>query len=230
MAVDLDPQNALRLHFGVPASELDGIARATLEQRSWKSCLFQGFDGAFVLPFGNINEEDRDALEVHLSSHPDWLRSGLHGLGLGPTDLVVIDTPPGPSLYQQQSLRSANFVLVVIQADAASYATLPAMDVILNRYCTGRADFSGSAYLLNGVNAGSVLSRDVTRVVQRTLGDKVLPVVVHQDESVREALACDQLVLQYAPHSEASNDIRQTVRWLNERLASVARAQTASAA
>ena len=230
VAVDLDPQNALRLHLGVAASEIDGIARATLEQRDWKSCLFRGAGGAYVLPFGSINEVDRDDFEVHLSSHPEWLRSGLRGLGLGPKDLVVIDTPPGPSLYQQQALRAANFVLVAIQADAASYATLPAMEVILDRYCTGRPDFFGSAYLLNAVNVGSALSRDVARVVQASLGDKVVPVVVHQDESVREALACDQLVLQYAPHSEASSDIGQTVRWLNERLVSVFRAQAVSAA
>ena len=229
VAVDLDPQNALRLHLGVAASEIDGIARATLEQRDWKTCLFRGAGGAYVLPFGNINEVDRDEFEVHLSTHPDWLKTGLRSLGLGNKDLVVLDTPPGPSLYQQQALKASQIVLVAIQADAASYATLPSMEVILDRYCTGRPDFFGASYLLNSVNVGSTLSRDVARVVQTAHGDKVAPVIIHQDESVREALAFDQLVLQYAPHSEAANDLGQTVRWLNERLASVFRAQAASA-
>jgi cellulose synthase operon protein YhjQ len=228
VSVDLDPQNALRLHLGVAVSETDGIGRATLEQRNWQSCMFRSArSGPYILPYGALNESDRDAFEVHLSSHPQWLMNGLNGLGLGASDLVVIDTPPGPSLYQQQALRAAHFVLVVIHADAASYATLPSMEGLLERYCEGREGFHGAAYLLNAVPAGSALSRDVVRVVRAGLGERMVPVIVHQDESVREALACDQLVAQYAVHSEATSDIGQVVRWLNQRLTPVFHAQGA---
>lgn len=219
VSVDLDPQNALRLHLGVSVEEIDGVGRSTLEGRDWKTCLFRGGAGPYILPYGNLNEVDRDAFEVHLSSNPDWLVSGLSTLGLGPQDLVVIDTPPGPSLYQQQALRAAHFVLVVIHADPASYATLPAMESILNKYCAGRANFFGSAYLINNVPSGSALARDVVRVVRSDLGDRMVPNVVHQDEAVKEALAFDQLVLQYAPHSEAANDIAQTAAWLAQQMA-----------
>jgi len=50
------------------------------------------------------------------------------------------------------------------------------------------------------------------------LGDRVLPTVVHQDEAVREALAFDQLVLQYAPNSEAASDIDKVAGWLVQLL------------
>jgi len=220
VAIDLDPQNALRLHLGGGAhAGIDGVGRASLEGRAWSSALSASpVPRLSVLPYGQLNESDRDAFEVHLSSHPEWLTQGLRGLGLADSDVVVIDTPPGPSLYQQQVLRAAHFVLVVVHADAASYATLPAMEGLLERYCVGREGFLGSAYLLNSVNVGSALSRDVIRVVRGGLGDRVLPMVVHQDESVREALAFDQMVLHYAPHSEASSDIAQVVRWLGQRL------------
>lgn len=219
VALDLDPQNALRHHLGVAAHDVEGVGRATLEGRPWLSTLFQSATPElFALPYGELNESDRDAFEIHLSSHPDWLLTGLRGMGLGETDVVVIDTPPGPSLYLQQVLRVAHFVLVVVHADAASYATMSAMEGLIERYCTGRETFLGSAYLLNNVNVGSALSRDVIRVVRAGLGDRVLPTVVHQDESVREALAFDQMVLQHSPHSEASNDIVQAARWLKERL------------
>ena len=50
VAVDLDPQNALRLHLGVPVEEIDGIGRATLEARSWKTSLLRGGAGPYALP------------------------------------------------------------------------------------------------------------------------------------------------------------------------------------
>lgn len=219
VAVDLDPQNALRLHLGVASGEIEGLGRAALEGRAWSSCMFRGATGPYVLPYGNVNENDRDAFEVLLSSRPDWLLSGLTELGLGQQDLVVIDTPPGPSLYQQQVLRIAHFVLVVIHGDPASYATLPAMESILAKYCNGRADFFGAAYLLNNIPPGSDLARDVVKVVRSDLGDRLVPSVIHQDEAVKEALAFDQLVLQYAPHSEAARDIGKVAAWIAAKLA-----------
>lgn len=231
LAVDLDPQNALRLHLGVHASEIDGACRATLEERSWQTAVYRGGKGMpSVLPYGGINETDRDQLEAYLSSHPNWLNAGLRSLGLGPQSVVVVDTPPGPSLYQQQALRAAHFTLVVIHADAASYATIAAMETILERYCEGRDGFAGAVYLLNSVSASSALSRDVVRVVRADLGDRVIPVVVHQDESVREAMAFDQPVLTYAPHSEASRDIQHVVGWFDKNLPALLRVANAKSA
>jgi len=219
VALDLDPQNALRRHLGVAAHDIDGVGRATLEGRAWPSAVFETAHPKLAsLPYGELNESDRDAFEVYLSGQPQWLAQGLQGLGLADTDMVVIDTPPGPSLYLQQALRVAHFVLVVVHADAASYATLSAMEGLIDRYCEDREGFEGSAYVLNNVNMGSALSRDVVRVVRSGLGDRVLPVLVHQDEAVREALAFDQLVLQYAPNSEAAGDIEKVSRWLLDRL------------
>ena len=105
VCVDLDPQNALRLHLGVAMDELDGVARCTLEGRRWDSAIFQSPGSPEVLPFGTINETDRDAFEVHLAEHPDWLAQGLQSLRLKASDYLVIDTPPGASLYLQQALR-----------------------------------------------------------------------------------------------------------------------------
>lgn len=219
LAVDLDPQNALRLHSGIAVHGVDGVARASLEGRSWSSAVSKTASPRLsVLPYGELKEEDRDAFEVFLSSRPNWLIDGLNQLALGSSDLVVIDTPPGPSLYQQQVLRASHFVLVVVHADAASYATLAAMESSIDRYCVGRGDFLGYGYLLNSVHVGSALSRDVMRVMRANLGERVLPMVVHQDEAVREALAMDQFVQQYAPNSEAANDVFRVGRWVLQGL------------
>jgi recombinational DNA repair protein (RecF pathway) len=65
------------------------------------------------------------------------------------------------------------------------------------------------------------------RVVRSDLGARLVPTVIHQDESVKEALAFDQLVLQYAPHSEATRDLSQAAVWLSKKLAPVFKAQKA---
>lgn len=230
VALDLDPQNALRLHLGLGSSDIDGVGRASLEERPWSSACFKSASSPLqALPYGEMSEGDRDAFEVHLSLHPEWLVRGLQGLGLRNADVVVVDTPPGPSLYQQQVLRAAHFVLVVLHADAASYATVPAMEGLIEHYCVNRDGYFGSAYLINSMNAGSVLSRDVVRIIRNGLGERVVPTVVHQDESVREALAFDQPVLQYSPHGEAASDMAQVVRWLEPRLQAAVLANTKAA-
>jgi CO dehydrogenase nickel-insertion accessory protein CooC1 len=39
IALDLDPQNALRLHFGIPLDSIDGLARATLAGDPWQTVM-----------------------------------------------------------------------------------------------------------------------------------------------------------------------------------------------
>ena len=73
----------------------------------------------------------------------------------------------------------------------------------------------------------TALPGDVVRVVRSDLGARLVPTVIHQDESVKEALAFDQLVLQYAPHSEATRDLSQAAAWLSKKLAPVFKAQKA---
>jgi cellulose synthase operon protein YhjQ len=218
VSIDLDPQNALRLHLGVGADEIDGVGRCTLEGRSWDTSLFKSPSGAHVLPYGALTEPDRDAFEVYLSEHPTWLTDGLNSLRLAENDFVVVDTPPGPSLYLQQALRAAHYALVVIHADAASYATLPAMEGLLLKYCTGREGYIGSAYLMNNVHSDKVLTRDVVDIIRARFGDRVVPFVVHQDEAVREALAYDRVVIEYDPHCEATHDIANIANWLSKQM------------
>jgi len=61
IALDLDPQNALRLHFGVPLDSIDGLSRASLSGDAWQRIMFDGVDGVNVLPYGAVVEDDRAA-------------------------------------------------------------------------------------------------------------------------------------------------------------------------
>ena len=219
VTVDLDPQNAMRLHFGLAAESIAGIARATLASDAWTTVLTQGTGGVGVLPFGALNETDRRRFEQHLDADAQWLGRSLDGLGLGAEDLVLIDTPPGPSVYLKQALSTAQFVVTVVLADAASYATLPMMAGLLSTYCHGRADFAGAAYIVNQVDESRQLTSDVIKVLRSSLAGHMFPGVIHLDQAVSEALASDTTVLYYDPHGQASRDCRASAAWLLDVLA-----------
>src|ERR1700760_5161153 len=73
IVLDLDPQNALRLHFGIPLDSIDGISRATLAGDPWQTVMFDGVDGVTVLPYGAVLEDDRRRFEAHIDQEPRWL-------------------------------------------------------------------------------------------------------------------------------------------------------------
>lgn len=216
--VDLDPQNALRLHLGADPADNDGLVRQTLQQRSWRYAKFDTAYGVSFIPHGTISEADRIAFEADIARRPNWLRDNLAVLGHAADDLFIIDTPPGPSVYTQQALAIANIVLVVMIPDAGSYATLPAIERLVEHYCAHRPDFYGSYYVLNQYDASKPLNRDIKTVMQHDLGERAAPYSIHRDESMSEALAFQQPVKRFAPYSQGADDIERLSGWVNELL------------
>jgi cellulose synthase operon protein YhjQ len=218
IAVDFDPQNALRLHFGIPVDHFDGVARATVSGDAWRSVMFDGIDGVTVLPHGALNEDDRRAFEARLDSDPHLVRAALDSLGLEPNDIVLIDTPPGATVYTRAALLAARFVLNVVIADAASYAAIPHMERLIQTYAVPRADFIGYGYVINQVDIGRNLTKDVLKVLRGALEPHLFPGVVHLDQGVSESLAYDTTVIHYDPLSQAAADLRACGDWLDAQL------------
>ncbi len=217
LAVDLDPQNALALHLGLDPQELRGLSRASLAGSPWSDACFECQPGLYVLPFGMVTEPDRAELEAQIAAQPDWLAERLQALALPEDALVLLDTPPGPTVYGQQALQVAHWVLVVMLADAGSYATLPLMQRLVQTYCAPRADFFEALYLINQLNSARQLSQDVLRVLREGVGESFIG-VIHNDEAVAEALALGTSVLDHAPQSLARHDILQCANAIAQRM------------
>lgn len=224
LAVDLDPQNALALHLGLDPHELRGLSRASLAGTHWRDVCFERQPGLYVLPFGVVTEQDRTQLEARIAAQPGWLAGHLASLELPDDALVLLDTPPGPTAYGQQALAVAHWVVVVMLADAGSYATLPLMQRLVQTYCAPRADFVEALYLLNQVNSARPLSRDILQVLRDTVGPSFLG-VIHSDEAVAEALALGTSVLDHGPQSLARHDILKCATALAARVQAVPRRQ-----
>ncbi|MBV8223380.1 MAG: cellulose synthase operon protein YhjQ [Candidatus Eremiobacteraeota bacterium] len=218
VAVDLDPQNSLRLYFGVPLDSVDGLSRAALSGAPWQSAMVDGADGVTVLAYGALVEEEQHLFERHLDKNPSWLARTLAALRLGASDIVVVDTPPGSSAYTRAALSAADFAVNVVLADAASYAAIPQMQRMIDAYASPRPEFIGEGYVVNQVDQSRQLSKDVLRVLRDMLGAHMFPGVIHADEAVSESLACNTTVIRYDPLSQAAADMRACGAWLIESL------------
>lgn len=214
VAIDLDPQNALRLHFGVPPDSGDGLARVALSGEPWAPAMLDGIDGVTVLPFGAIDEDDQRGFERLLDRDAAWVARGIAALSLGDDDIVIVDTPPGSSAFTRAALAASHFAVNVVLADAASYAAIPQMRRMIDAYAAPRPDFIGEGYVVNQVDQSRELGRDVLRVLRDRLGAQLFRGVIHADEGVPESLACQTTLRHYDARSQAAADLDACGRWL----------------
>jgi cellulose synthase operon protein YhjQ len=213
LALDLDPQNSLRLHFGVPVNDLAGFNAQLPRRADWRQSLRQAASGTLLLPHGAI--ELRDALEynVALERDPGLLAAPVREMLADPRVVVVADMPPGPSQALAILMPMASLVVTVLQSEAISAAMLGEIEA--GRFLgngTMAALFAGRLqFVLNGVDLRSRLSRLAAEAVARHLGPRLLG-AVSRDDALGEALAAQRLVHEVAPDSAAAGDIRQVAR------------------
>jgi cellulose synthase operon protein YhjQ len=212
-ALDLDPQNSLHLHFGLDTTGKGGICTESLQNGDWRNIALASAFGVTCLPYGMVSEPEREAFETLLDQQPDWIGTQLARAGFDGDGVVMIDTPPGPSVYLRQAFACADLVVIVLLADAGSFVTIPAMEAWVHDMVALRPDLA-SVYVLNQVDSASPLRRDVAEVLRSSLGARLAPIGIHCDEAVSEALAFQQPVLRYDPHGQATQDLYRLAEWL----------------
>jgi cellulose synthase operon protein YhjQ len=216
--VDLDPQNAVRLHLQMALDDEHGLALQALRDEPLADICYESSQGLAVLPYGGVSEAERQQFEKLLAEQPNWLQTELAALRLPEHTLILLDTPPGASVYMQQALSAAQFALLVLLPDAASFVTIGNMERWLDEYSRPRSDFLGAFYLVNRMNNARPLCRDVLQALQRELGGRLVPDNLHFDAAVEEALASQLPVSRYAPESVAARDFGVVANWLSERI------------
>ena len=205
LAIDLDRQNALRLNFELP-DELRGVADEIDSGRDWNELAVETPTGIFLIPFGAVSAANVMRTHTHVAQNSGWLRQRLTPFIEQRDLVVVVDMPPGPSAFNVELDPLADLHVLVLLADAMSLAVLPKLqhgDFLLSG-AAERAPQIG--YVLNQVDPRRQLCRDVLALSRDVLG-QALYGMVHQDEAVAEAAACQLTVLDYAPDSGANDDI-----------------------
>ena len=212
--IDLDPQNAQRLHLGMDPDEIAGLVREGISTAS----LFDSPFGIKFIPFGRVNVGELEDFEAELKKNPHWVGDGINSLARAAFDFVILDTPPGPTPYLQQALLAADRAMVVVLADAASYTTLAKMESLVEDYTAHQPKFEGTNILINQMPTSSKLGHQVRTALYAHYAKKMVPVAVYRDARVSQALAFERPVLQYEPGCKASLNIQSVTDWLIDSL------------
>ncbi|MGB7803487.1 cellulose biosynthesis protein BcsQ [Buttiauxella sp.] len=205
LAIDFDVQNALRLHFGVPLSDGRGYVAKAIESADWSQSVLTAGSNLFVLPYGDVTEDQRLEFEHRLSTDSHFLMRGLSTLLNYPGLVIIADFPPGPNPALKAVSHLADLHLVTMLADTASLSLLPHIE---NHRLIGEPlnNKAGYYFVLNQSDNRRHISRDVTAFMQQRLGDRLLG-VINRDESVAEANASQQSIFDFSPASAAAFDI-----------------------
>jgi len=217
LAIDLDRQDALRLNFALPDG-LRGIADEIDSGRDWNELAVETPTGISLIPFGALSAAAAMHVHARIAQNPGWLRQRLRPFIEQRDVVVVVDMPPGPSAFSVELDPLADLHVLVLLADAMSLAVLPKLrrgDYLLTE-AGARAPQIG--YVLNQVDPRRQLCRDVLALSRDVLGDALYG-MVHQDEAVAEAAACQLTVVDYAPDSVASRDIMAVAQRVHGSLA-----------
>lgn len=219
LVVDLDSQNALRLHYAMPLGDGRGLAVESVRNRPWEDLIFETTSGVLLLPFGTIDNHAAQRLMTFVRGDPGWLRARIAPFLAAPDVLVLIDLPPGRSAFLEQVSSLADVNLAVMLADATSVAILPKLETgEFFEDAAGEWDTDKVVYALNQVDIRRRLRRDVLTVLRARLANR-LAGVIYRDEAVQEAIGKQRLVAEFAPDSKAAYDMAELARRLDDILA-----------
>ncbi len=210
LLIDLDPQNALRLHLGMAPDEIAGLAREGISSAG----VFDSPFGVQFIPFGQISNAELDEFEQDLAERPDWLSNSLASLSRHAFDFILLDTPPGASVFLQQALIAAHRAIVVVMPDAASLVTVPKILSLIENHTAGRATFAGASLLINQMPDQNALGHQVRSALYAQYPTHVAPVSIHKDARVAQSLAFERPLLEYEPGAKASLDLHYVADWL----------------
>jgi cellulose synthase operon protein YhjQ len=213
LAVELDPSNRLGLYLGVTVRNPAGIVDLSADQ-TWHHAAQRNTDHVNLVHFGhgvNTHRTHEKLSVIENRGVRDYL------LDLSPPSdcVVLIDTQRAPSLCFDCALAAADLILNVITAQPGCFEDIAVMHAHYERrFSAGPEHAPGMFHVLNKVNSAKLLSDDIINILRVRLKSKMLRYVIHQDEAMPEAMASNQCVADYAPHSQASHDLQGLADWL----------------
>ena len=207
VALDLDPQNALRLHLGLSIREEAGVMAELSERTDWQAALRDTPFGVQLLPFGNADPVDALDGYAAIMEDPGLLARPVREIAQRPDTVLLLDTPPGPNPATAALLPLIDLTVLVLLADGGSAAMIPriAENSFMGRSAIARRAAERAVVVLNQFDADAPLADAVLEMAERCLGERLLG-TIRRDDAIAEALADKQLLL----HDEtpAAEDFR----------------------
>jgi cellulose synthase operon protein YhjQ len=207
LALDLDPQNALRLHFGVPLSDVEGFTCCLPQHPDWRVARRTTPAGVDLLPFGGSDLDTAMSLTAAIARVPDILTEPIRRMRIGSDAWLIVDTPPGPSPQLSALLPMVDLLVTVLLVDAASVSLIPAVESGASygaAFVRERAN--RIVFVLNQFDPRTRLAANIRDGAARHLSKRLLG-LIYRDENVGEAAAAQKPVAEYMPSSKAAQDL-----------------------
>ncbi|AKP33752.1 cellulose biosynthesis protein BcsQ [Yersinia aleksiciae] len=202
LVIDFSADNLLRLHFNMPFAQSRGWARAEIDGEGWQQGAMRYLEGLDFLPFGELTQAETEQLNASLQQQPSQWQQNLSALRTrGAYRWILLDIPAGDSLLTHQALALADQVFVLLHADANCHTRLHQQNLPV-----------GCHFLLNQFTASSRLQQDLHQLWLQSL-DTLLPIFIHRDEAMAEALAAKQPLGEYSAQSLASEEMVTLANW-----------------
>ncbi|MFP1927864.1 cellulose biosynthesis protein BcsQ [Lonsdalea quercina] len=201
MALDFSPANQLGTHFNTPVSYCDGWMRATLDDGDWRENALRYLTGLDFMPFGRLDVDEQMRYQTSSDFLQPWIDDRLNALRQD-YRWILLDVPAHPLPLTQPLLHAADRMIRVITPDANCHLRLYHDLVDANHL-----------YLINQFNVNRAVQRDLHQLWSSTL-QSLLPVIVHQDEALSEAMMMKQPVGEYRPSSLAAEEVATLAAWL----------------
>ncbi|MCS2151668.1 cellulose biosynthesis protein BcsQ [Scandinavium goeteborgense] len=199
--VDACPDNMLRYFFNDNIANRDGWARALLDGKDWRDAGLRYTSHIDFLPFGQLSVTERVNVQV-LTPVLNQAVDIVQALDQQrPHHWVLIDLPHDVQPWMQPLIEACNHMLTVTNPDANAHIRLHQQ--VLPKH---------GHILINDLRIGSHVQDDIYRVWLQSQ-PRMLPVIIHRDESVAECLAAKQPLGEYRSDSLAAEEVVTLANW-----------------
>ncbi|WP_261641831.1 cellulose biosynthesis protein BcsQ [Erwinia mallotivora] len=200
IAVDFSADNLLGMHFNMPAGLSRGWLRAAVDQQPWQQSAMRYAPQLDFIPFGQLSDEEKmdfaarpldffsrwPAQLAELKQHYSW---------------ILLDIPAGDTPWTRTLLAGADRTISVIVPDANCHIRLHQQRFL-----------PGTLHLINQFSPLNRARQDIHQLWLSSLHN-LIPLTIHLDEAVAEALLNKQPLGEYRPLSLAAEGMMTLANW-----------------
>lgn len=197
LLIDGSPVSQLGAHFNLPIQATQGWMQALCEGGDWQQCAQRYPQGPDLLPYGQLSA----SVQAQDAAVAAPLLEALPALR-GRYGWILFDLPADGAPWHEKLLPRLDGLLCVTTPDANCHLRL-----------SQRSFPAMTRFLINQFNANSRLQQDLHQLWMASL-NPLIPLLIHRDEALAEALMMKQPVGEYRPHALVSEEITTLANWL----------------
>ncbi len=125
--------------------------------------------------------------------------------------IVLFDLPSGRDGCCEGMLLAVDHVIVPLVPDLQSVSSLTSVDAML---CSSGDLRAKPHFLLNRYDDSSRFHREMRSRMEKRIGERLIPIAIHEEKMVQEAMSLGFPVADYLPNSLFAKDLVRLTDWL----------------